>query len=219
MLSPFLFLRKSKPTISKQTTTMATTITTEQIKALRDKTGVSVMQCKKALEEANGDSEKAIVILRKKSGELAAKKGDRTFAAGTIQSYVHANGSVASMVELNCETDFVSNNDEFKTLARDIAMHVAASNPKFIKREDITEADRKTAREVFEAEVQGKPEAVKAKILEGKLTSYFSEMVLMDQPFIKNPDITIGGLIDAAVQKFGEKTAVGRFARFKVLEQ
>jgi elongation factor Ts len=176
------------------------------------------MQCKKALEEAGGDEAKALVILRKKSGELAAKKGDRTFSAGTIQAYVHSNGNVASMVELNCETDFVSNNDDFKALARDIAMHVAATNPKFLRREDITEADKKTAREVFEGEVKGKPEAVRNQILEGKLNAYFADMVLMDQPFIRNPEVTIQGLIDAAVQKFGEKTAIARFVCFKVLQ-
>lgn len=194
-------------------------ITTEQVKALRDQTGVSVMQCKKALEEAGGDTEKALVILRKLSSGAAAKKADRSFGAGVVQSYIHSNGTVGALVELDCETDFVANNEEFKTLARDIAMHVAATNPKFLKRDDITEADTKAAREVFEAEVKGKPEAVREKILEGKLSAYFAEMVLMEQPFIKNPDITIQGLVDAAIQKFGEKTAVGRFIRFKILER
>jgi elongation factor Ts len=195
------------------------TITTEQVKELRDATGISVMQCKKALEEAGGDREKALVILRKKSGEISSKKGDRTFGAGTIQAYIHATGSVGAIVELNCETDFVSKNEEFQALARDIAMHITATNPKFIRKEDVTEADQKTAKEVFEAEVKDKPAAMRAKILEGKLNTYFSEMVLLNQPFIKNPELTIQELIDAAVQKFGEKTAVGRFKRFKVLEQ
>ena len=212
-----MLLRKIEVTKTKITTSMP--ISTEQVKELRDQTGISVMQCKKALEEAGGDMEKALVILRKKSGDIAAKKGDRNFNAGTIQSYVHAGGSVAAMVELNCETDFVSNNDEFKTLARDIAMHVAATNPKFLKKEDITEADMKVAREVFEAEVKDKPADMRAKILEGKLATYFSDMVLLDQPFVKDPSIAIQGLVDAAVQKFGEKIAVGRFMRFKVLER
>jgi len=204
---------------------MAITITTEQVKALRDQTGISVMQCKKALEEAGGDMEKAIVILRKKSGELSAKKGDRTFKAGAVQAYIHANGNVGTILELDCESDFVSGNDEFKALARDIAMHATATNPKFIRKEDITEADMKTAKEVFAEEVkgkaasmQGKPEGMQEKILQGKLDTYFADMVLMNQPFIKNPDVTIQGLIDAAVQKFGEKIAVVRFKRFKVLE-
>jgi elongation factor Ts len=194
-------------------------ITTEQVKKLRDQTGISVMQCKKALEEAGGDFEKAIVILRKKSGEISAKKGDRSFNSGTIQAYMHSNGMVGTMVELNCESDFVANNDEFKALARDIAMHITATNPKFIKKDNITEEDKKVVKEVFENEVKGKPEEVRTKILDGKLNAYFAEMVLMDQPFIKNPDVTIQQLVDVAVQKFGEKMAVTRFQRFKVLEQ
>jgi len=195
------------------------TITTELVKDLRDRTGVSVMQCKKALEEAGGDIEKAVIILRKVSSGMGAKRADRTFGAGAIQSYVHANGSVAALVELNCETDFVSGNEEFKAIARDIAMHVAAQNPKFLKKEDITEADKKAATEVFMAEVKDKPEAMRAKILEGKLNTYFAEMVLLDQPFIKNPEMTIQGLVDGAMQKFGEKVAVGRFIRYKILER
>jgi len=197
----------------------AVTISTEQVKALRDQTGISVMQCKKALEEAGGNMEKALVILRKQGSGMAAKKADRSFGAGTIQAYIHANGNVGTMVELNCESDFVAGNDEFKALARDIAMHVTATNPKFLRKEDITEADRKVATEVFEAEVKGRPEAVRAKILEGKLSAYFAEMVLLDQPFIKNSEVTIQGLIDAAMQKFGEKMAVGRFMRYKILER
>lgn len=194
-------------------------ITTEQIKELRDRTGVAVIQCKKALEEAGGDMEKALVILRKKSGELSAKKADRTFGAGAVQAYIHANGTVAAMVELVSETDFVSGNEEFKVLARDIAMHIAASNPQFISKEEIDEKTRATAAEVFTAEVKDKPKEMQEKILAGKLDTYFSEQVLMNQPFIKNPDITIAGLIDAAMQKFGEKIAVARFSRFKVLEK
>jgi len=194
-------------------------ITTEQIKELRDMTGVSVMQCKKALEEAGGDKEKALIIPRKKSGDIALKKADRTFNAGTIQSYIHTNSNVGVMVELLCETDFVGGNDGFKALARDIAMHIAATNPKFLKKEDIDENSKKKATEVFEAEVAGKPENVKAKILEGKISAYFSEMVLLDQPFIKNPELTIKGLVEGAIQKFGEKIEIGKFVRFTVLDR
>jgi elongation factor Ts len=194
-------------------------ITTEQIKELRDTTGVSVMQCKKALEEAEGNIEKAIVILRKKSGEIAAKKGDRIFGAGTIQAYIHSTGRVGTIVELLCETDFVSGNDEFKSLARDIAMHITASNPKFLRKEDITEEARNLAKEVFMKEVEGKPKEMQDKILEGKLATYFGEMVLLNQPFIKNPDLTIESLVQAAVQKFGEKIEISRFERFGVLER
>lgn len=192
-------------------------ITTEQVKALRDQTGISVMQCKKALEESGGDTEKALVILRKKSGELSAKKSDRTFKSGTVQAYIHANGSVGAIVELDCETDFVAGNEEFKTMARDIAMHVTATNPKFVNMTDIKEEDMKTAKAVFEGEIKGKPE-MKEKILQGKLNAYFGEMVLLNQPFIKNPDQTIQALLDTGVQKFGEKIAVARFKRFKILE-
>lgn len=198
-------------------------ISTEQIKDLRDQTGVSIMQCRKALEEAGGDMAKALIILRKKSGEIAAKRGDRTFGAGTVQSYVHANGNVGAMLVLMCETDFVSGNDEFKALARDIAMHVTALNPKFLTKEDITEAARTTAKEVFmneaKEQMKGKPEAMIEKAIEGKLNSYFGEIVLLDQPFIKNPDVTVQGLIDTAVQKFGEKIAVARFSRFTALDR
>ena len=194
-------------------------ITTEQIKELRDSTGISVMQCKKALEEAGGDTAKALVILRKKSGELAAKKSDRTFGAGIVQAYVHSTGRVATLVELVCETDFVSGNEEFKALAKDIAMHVTASNPKFLNKDEITEEAKNVAKEVFMKEVEGKPKEMQEKILEGKLATYFGEMVLLNQPFIKNPDLTIAALIDAAVQKFGEKIAVARMSRFKVLEK
>ena len=195
------------------------TITTEQVKELRDQTGVSIMQCKKALEEAQGDLEKAIVILRKKSGEISAKKADRTFGAGTIQAYIHATGNVGTIVELNCETDFVANNDAFKTLARDIAMHITATNPKFLSTNDVTDADKQTAKEVFAEEVKDKPENMREKVLQGKMDAYFGEMVLLNQPFIKNPEVTIQGLVDGAVQKFGEKMAVGRFKRFKILER
>jgi len=193
-------------------------ISVEMIKELRDQTGISIMQCKKALEEAGGDIAKALVILRNKSGELAAKKSDRVFHSGTVQAYIHSNGTVGTILELLCESDFVSNTEEFKNLARDIAMHTTATNPRFLSQTDITEADKQTAMEVFAKDVVGKPEAMKVKILEGKMSAYFSEMVLLDQPFIKNPEMTIQALINSAVQKFGEKMAVARFKRFKVLE-
>ncbi|HRH22893.1 MAG TPA: elongation factor Ts [Candidatus Paceibacterota bacterium] len=194
-------------------------VTTDIIKELRDRTGVSVMQCKKALEEAGGDMEKAIVILQKKGADSAAKKLDRTLGAGVIQAYVHSTGTAGALVELACETDFVSKNPEFKALAYDIAMHIVASRPQFLKKEDINEDARRVAEEVFAEEVQGKPEAMKAKILEGKLAAYFSERILLEQPFIKNPEVTIGALVGSAVQKFGEKVELVRFVRFGVLEK
>jgi elongation factor Ts len=189
-------------------------ITTENVKALRDRTGLSIMQCRKALEEAGGDAEKAIVILRKQSSAVADKKADRTLGAGVIASYIHGTGTVGAIVELSCETDFVAKNEEFKQLAYDIAMHVAATDPQFLSMDDITEDAKKAATEVFTDEVAGKPEELRAKILEGKLASYFGEKVLLDQAFIKNPDLTIRGLVSGAIQKFGERTEIRRFVRF-----
>ncbi len=198
---------------------MATTgekISIELVKELRDRTGISIMQCRKALEETGGDLEKAVIILKKKGAEAAGKKADRTFGAGYVQSYVHS-GRVGVLVELACETDFVSGNNDFQALAHDIAMQVAATNPEFIKKEDITDAVRAQAGEVFAKEVEGKPEAMKAKILEGKINAYFADKILMEQPFIKNGDMTVANLLENAVQKFGEKIAVTRFVRYTLL--
>jgi elongation factor Ts len=164
-------------------------ITTDQIKALRDLTGVSVMQCKKALEEANGDLEKAKVILQKNSKATADKKSDRVFGAGVVSAYVHSNATVGAMVELVCETDFVAKNDEFKALARDIAMHATATGAEYLKASDVPEEHKQTAK----------------------------EKILLEQQYIKNPEVTIQGLIDSAIQKFGEKIEVARFVRFSVL--
>ena len=190
--------------------------TIEEIKQLRDETGVSIMQCKKALEESNGDIEKAKVVLRKISAATAAKKSDRELGAGTIQAYVHAGNQVAAVVVLACETDFVSKNEDFVKVAYDIALHVAALAPQFLSAEDVTEADTAAARSVFEGEVADKPEEMRAKILEGKLASYLSERVLLDQAFVKNPELTIRQVVDQATQKFGEKVAIVRFERFAV---
>lgn len=191
-------------------------ISTEQIKELRDLTGISVMQCKKALEEAEGDKEKALAILRKKSGDIAAKKSDRELGAGVIESYIHNTKSIGALVELSCETDFVARNEEFVALARDIAMHVAASAPEFVDESAITDEVRAHAEATLKKEVDesGKPADIQAKMIEGKLASYFAERTLLAQPFVKNPDITIKQLIDGGVQKFGEKIAVARFVRF-----
>ena len=162
-------------------------ITTELVKRLRDKTGISVMQCKKALEEVGGNMEKAVALLQKKSAEIMAKKGNRTLGSGVIASYIHATGTVGTMVELLCETDFVAKNEEFMKLARDIAMHATATNPKFLKSEDMTGGGQ-------------------------------TEDVLLLQPFIKNPEITITNLVEQAVQKFGEKIEISRFVRYSVSE-
>src|SRR3989344_6720165 len=188
-------------------------ITTETIKELRDETGVSIMQCKKALEEAGGDMEKAKVILRKQSAVSASKKADRTLGAGIAAAYTHAGGSVVGAVVLACETDFVSKNEEFGKLAYDIAMHVAAMNPQFKSRDEMKYEDLKAAREVFEKEAANVPEAMRAKAIEGKLDTVIREKALLEQPFVKDASLTVRGLIEAAIQKFGEKIEVIRFER------
>lgn len=184
----------------------------DNIKALRDRTSVSVMQCKKALEEAGGDIDKAEVILKKRSSEAAEKKADRSLGAGAIGSYVH-EGAIGSMVLLSCETDFVAKNPDFSTLAREIAMHVAATDPKYMTSEEISEDAKAAAMAVFEKEMEGKPEDMKAKIMEGKLASYFSDQVLLEQPFIKDEGKKIKDLLNEASQKFGERVEVSRFVR------
>ncbi|NBV76783.1 elongation factor Ts [bacterium] len=191
-------------------------ITTDVIKALRDETKVSVMQCKKALEEAGGDVEKAKVILRKISAQASAKKADRELGAGTAAAYVHAGGQVVGAVVLSCETDFVSKNEEFMKLAKDIAMHVAAMAPQFLNRDQVRDEDTKAAKEVFMGEVANIPEGKREVALQGKIDSYLKDKVLLDQPFVKDPAVTIQGLLDNAVQKFGEKTVITRFERLSV---
>ena len=174
------------------------------------------MQCKKALEEANGDVEKAKVILRKLSSQIASKKADRALGAGVAAAYTHAGGAVVGAVVLGSETDFVSKNQEFAKLAYDIAMHVAAMNPQFVARENVKESDIAAAKSVFQGEVANVPEAAREKALQGKLDSYLKDKVLMEQPFVKNPDVTVGDLVNQAIQKFGEKVQVMRFERLSV---
>lgn len=183
------------------------------LKSLRDKTGLSVMQCKKALEEANGDIEQAIVILRKRSGAAADKKSDRELGAGTVGSYIHG-GEIGAMVLLSCETDFVARNEEFPVLAREVAMHIAATNPAYLREEDIAPEALTAAKAVFTEEVKDKPADMQEKIMEGKLASYFRDQVLMNQPYIKDESKTIRDLLAEASQKFGERVEVTRFARF-----
>lgn len=193
-------------------------VTTAQIKELREATGVSMMQCKNALEEANGDMDKARIILQKLSSKAASKKADRDLGAGTVASYLHGGGNVGSMVELLCETDFVSKNESFQNLAKDIAMQIAATNPQYIRSTEIDEVARTKATEVFQNEIQDKPAEMQEKILEGKLNSYFKEQVLLNQDFIKDPTKTVAQLIEEGIQKLGERIEVGRIARFSVVE-
>jgi elongation factor Ts len=185
----------------------------DTLKQLRDKTGVSIMQVKKALEEAEGDMDKAEVILRKRSGAAADKKSDRELAAGAIGSYVHG-GEIGAMVLLSCETDFVSRNPEFPALAREIAMQVAAGNPSFLSDSDIAPEARTAAHAIFVEEVKDKPEEMREKILDGKMQAYFKDQVLMNQAYIKDESKTIRDLVSEASQKFGERVEVTKFARF-----
>ncbi|HEV7121666.1 MAG TPA: elongation factor Ts [Candidatus Paceibacterota bacterium] len=188
-------------------------ITTEMLKALRDKTGVSVMQCKKALEEAGGDIDKAEVILRKRSSAAAEKKGDRELGAGAIGTYVHG-GEIGAMVLLSCETDFVARNPEFPALAREVAMQVAATDPKYLSESDIAPEAQEAAKAVFVEEVKDKPAEMQEKILQGKMDSYFQDQVLMNQPYIKDDSKKVKDLISEASQKFGERVEITKFARF-----
>ena len=188
-------------------------ISMDVVKSLRDKTGVSVMQCRKALEEAEGDVEKAEVILRKRSGAAADKKADRELGAGAVASYVHG-GEIGAMVLLSCETDFVARNEEFPQLAREIAMQVAATNPTYLTESDIAPEAAEAAKAVFMEEVKDKPADMQEKILEGKMASYFKDQVLMNQPYIKDESKTIRDLVTEASQKFGERVEVSKFARF-----
>jgi elongation factor Ts len=188
-------------------------ISMDTLKALRDKTGLSVMQCKKALEEANGDVDQAEVILRKRSGSAAEKKGDRELGAGAVASYIHG-GEIGAMVLLSCETDFVARNPEFPALAREIAMQVAATSPSYLRDSDIDEKAREAAIAVFKEEVKDKPTDMQEKILDGKMQAYFKDQVLMNQPYIKDDSKTVQQLVDEASQKFGERVEVTRFVRF-----
>ena len=186
------------------------------IKTLRDETGISVMQCKKALEEAGGDVEKAKVMLRKASAAIASKKADRELGAGVAAAYTHAGGSVVGAVVLACETDFVSKNEAFAKLAYDIAMHVAAMNPTFRSKDDVKDSDLRAAKEVFAEEVAKVPEAAREQALQGKIDAYLKERVLLEQSFVKDQTVTVKALIDAAIQKFGEKIEVVRMERLSV---
>ncbi len=191
-------------------------ITSTQLKELREATGISVMQCKKALEEAGGDMEKARIILQRKGGESAAKKSDRALGAGAIGAYIHSTHEVAALVVLSCETDFVAKNEEFISLAREIAMHVAAQNPLYISRADVPETEIANAQAVFAPEVANKPAEIQEKILSGKLDAYFRDRVLLEQPFIKDETKTIGDLVSGAIHKFGENTVISKISRISV---
>jgi elongation factor Ts len=187
----------------------------DKIKKLRELTGAGIMDVKKALQEADGNEEKAREILRKKGQEKAAKKSDRIAGEGVIASYIHSNRRVGAMVKLLCETDFVARNDEFQALAYDIAMHVAAMDPQYVKPEDVPGKIIEKEREIWTAQMEGqkKPKEIMVHILEGKEKKFREEISLITQPFVKNPDQTVGELITEAIAKIGENIQVGEFSR------
>lgn len=197
-------------------------VSAEQVKKLRDTSGAPMMECKRALEEAGGDLEKAFTILRKRGQAAAAKKATRTASEGVVGSYIHAGGRIGVVVEVNCETDFVARNEEFQQLGHDLAMQICATDPRFIRKEDVTPEILEREKEVLRAQAaaSGKPEAVLNRIAEGKLEKFYEDNCLYEQHFIKDTtgSTTVGELISSKIAKFGENITVRRFARFKVGE-
>ena len=201
---------------------MATvTITAEQVKQLRDKTGAGMMECKAALTEAGGEQEKAVDILRKKGLASAAKRAGRATSNGVVGSYIHMGGKVGVLVEVNCETDFVARTEDFQGLVKELALHIAAADPRYVRREEVPADLLEKEKEIYRAQFadSGKPPAVVEKIVEGKLGSFYSQIVLIDQPSVRDPNVTVSQLIAQASAKTGENITVSRFARFKVGEQ
>ena len=198
--------------------TTTVNITAAQVKELREKTNAPMMDCKHALTESKGDMEGAVVILRKKGVATAAKKAARVTSEGSVASYIHAGGKIGVLVEVNCESDFVARTDDFKGLVHDVAMHIAASDPKFVRKEDVTPGDFEREKDIYRAQAAqtGKPPAVVEKIVEGKMAKFYEEVCLYEQPFIKDQTITVSQLIATVIGKLGENLSVKRFARFKV---
>jgi len=194
------------------------TISADLVKQLREKTGAGIMDCKTALKDNNGDMEKAIEFLRKKGLATAAKRAGRAVSEGTIQSYIHMGGKLGVLVEVGCETDFVAKNDDFQHFARNIAMHIAASNPLGIVPEDIPQETIDKEMEIYKAQAKetGKPDNILEKIAQGKLQKFIKENCLMDQPYVRNPDITVADLLNELIAKIGENITIKRFSRFQV---
>ncbi|MGB9839929.1 translation elongation factor Ts [Thermovenabulum sp.] len=192
-------------------------ISSEQVKELRERTGAGIMDCKKALAEADGDMEKAVVILRERGLAKAAKKAGREAKEGIIDSYIHGGGRIGVLLEVNCETDFVARNDEFKSLVKDLAMQIAAANPKYIKREDVPAEIIENEKQILRTQAinEGKPEHVVDKIVEGRLEKFFEENCLLEQPFIKDPDRKVSQIIMEKIALLGENITVSRFVRFE----
>ena len=195
-------------------------ITTAMVKELRDKTGVGIMDCKEALAATNGSIEEAQDYLRKKGLQAAAKRAERSTREGSVGSYIHGGGRLGVMIEVNCETDFVARTDDFQELVHDLAMQVAASNPLYPTRDDVPEEAVAKERQILEEQAQasGRPAQAIAKMVEGRLNKYFQEVCLLDQPFVKDPGISVGDLITAKIAKTGENITVSRFVRFQLGE-
>jgi len=193
-------------------------ISATQVKELREKTGAPMMDCKQALTEAKGDMEQAVVVLRKKGVSVAAKKATRVTSEGSVASYIHAGGKIGVLVEINCESDFVARTEDFKELVHDIAMHIAASDPKFVRKEDVTPEAYEREKDIYRAQAiaSGKPANIAEKMVEGKMAKFYEEVCLLEQPFIKDQTVSIAQLIATKIGKLGENIAVRRFARFKV---
>jgi len=195
---------------------MSTPITAQMVSELREKTGAGLLDCKKALTEANANLEEAITILRKKGAASAAKKADRTTKEGLIESYIHVGGKVGVLLEVNCETDFVARNDEFRAFCKDVCLQIAAANPLFVAREEVPEAELTKEREIAAAQVQGKPPAAVQKIVEGKLEKFYSTVCLLDQPFVKLPEKSVKEILTEKIAKMGENIQVRRFTRYQL---
>ncbi|HEY1463322.1 MAG TPA: translation elongation factor Ts [Terriglobales bacterium] len=198
--------------------TTTVNISAAQVKELREKTGAPMMDCKLALSEAKGDLEQAVVLLRKKGVSVAAKKATRVTSEGSVANYIHAGGKIGVLVEVNCESDFVARTEDFKELIHDIAMHIAASDPKFIRKEDVTAEDFAREKDIAlsQAIASGKPANIAEKMVAGKMEKFYEEVCLLEQPFIKDQTVSIAQLIATKIGKLGENIAVRRFARFKV---
>jgi elongation factor Ts len=196
-------------------------ITAEQVKQLRDKTGAGMMECKAALTEANGNEEEAVTLLRKRGLAQAAKRAGRATAQGTIGTYIHLGGRIGVMVEVNCESDFVARTDDFNNLVKEVAMHIAAADPKWVRREDVPADAIEKEKGIYRAQMEGqnKPANVIEKIVEGKLGSFYSQFVLLDQPSIRDGNVTIAQVVAAASAKTGENIQINRFTRYRVGEE
>jgi len=195
-------------------------ISATQVKQLRDKTGAGMMECKAALTEANGNMEEAMTLLRKRGLAQAAKRAGRTTAQGAIGSYIHMGGKIGVLVEVNCESDFVARTDDFNNLVKDVAMHIAAASPRWLRREEVPPSEVEKEKQIYRAQMEkeGKPANVMEKIIEGKLGSFYSQFVLLDQPYIRDDKMSVGQLVAQASAKTGENIQVSRFVRFRVGE-